>query len=85
MTLRICIFGSHAYGTPTKDSDLDVAIIVSRSDEPFYKRSRKAYSIIRDIDYPVEILVFTEDEVENAKKVKNSLLSTVLAKGIKLK
>lgn len=83
-TKDIYVFGSHAYGKPTKDSDLDVAIIVSKSDEPSYKRSRRGYSKIRDIDYPIEILVFTEDEVRSAKKVKTSLISTILKKGIKL-
>jgi len=78
------MFGSYAYGNPTKDSDLDVAVIVPKSDQPQYKRSRRGYSIIRDIDFPIEIMVFTEDEVERAKKVNTSLISTILKKGIKI-
>jgi len=78
------MFGSYAYGNPTKDSDLDVAVIVPKSDQPQYKRSRRGYSIIRDIDFPIEIIVFTEDEVERAKKVNTSLISTILKKGIKI-
>ena len=81
---RVYIFGSYAYGTPTKDSDLDVAVIVPKSEQPQYRRSRRGYSKIRDIDFPIEILVFTESEVERAKKVNTSLISTILKKGIKL-
>jgi len=80
----VYMFGSYAYGTPSKDSDLDVAIIVPKSKQPQYKRSRRGYSKIRDIDFPIEILVFTESEVERAKKVNTSLISTILKKGIKL-
>ncbi len=80
----VYMFGSYAYGSPTKDSDLDIAIIVPKSEQPRYKRSRSGYSRIRDIDFPIEILVFTEDEVERAKKVNTSLISTILKKGIKL-
>ena len=34
---KIIIFGSYAYGTPTKDSDLDLLVIMP-SDEPMHKR-----------------------------------------------
>ncbi|MDP3011849.1 MAG: nucleotidyltransferase domain-containing protein [Candidatus Hydromicrobium sp.] len=81
---NIFLFGSHAYGTPDEDSDLDVAVIVKKSDLPQYKRSRAGYSKIRGIGYPVEILVFTEDEIEKLKNVKTSLVSTILDKGLKL-
>jgi hypothetical protein len=51
---------------------------------PQYKRSRIGYSKIRSIGFPVEILVFTEDEVKKLKTVKTSLISTILEKGLKL-
>jgi len=81
---NIILFGSYAYGTPDENSDIDVAVIVKKSDLPQYKRSRVGYSRVRGFGYPVEILVFTEDEVERLKRIKTSLVSTILDKGLKL-
>ncbi len=81
---EIYIFGSYAYGKPSVDSDIDIGIIVPNSDEPQYKRSRRGYAAIRNIDFPVEILVFTEEEIKRKKNVISSLASTILKKGIKL-
>ncbi|MCL4376949.1 MAG: nucleotidyltransferase domain-containing protein [Actinobacteria bacterium] len=81
---KIFLFGSYAYGTPYKDSDIDIAVIVKRSELPQYKRSRIGYSKIRGIGFPVELLVFTEDEVKKFRNVKTSLVSTILEKGFRL-
>jgi len=34
---KIILFGSYAYGTPTKDSDVDLQVIML-SEEPMHKR-----------------------------------------------
>ena len=81
---KIFLFGSYAYGKPGPDSDYDIAIIVKKSDLPQYKRSRIGYSRLRGIEFPVELLVFTEDEIERLKNVKTSLVATILEKGLKL-
>ena len=81
---NIILFGSYAYGTPDEDSDIDVAVIVKESDLPQYKRSRVGYSKVRGIGHPVEILVYTEDEVKRLKNVRTSLVSTIINKGLKL-
>ena len=81
---NIFLFGSYAYGKPNLSSDFDIAIIVKKSDLPQYKRSRMGYSKLRGMSFPIELLVFTEDEVEKSKSVKTSLISTILEKGSRL-
>ena len=81
---NIFLFGSYAYGRPSLSSDFDIAIIVKKSTLPQYKRSRIGYFKLRGIGIPVELLVFTEDEVEKSKNVKTSLISTILEKGSRL-
>ena len=81
---NIFLFGSYAYGKPNLSSDFDIAIIVKKSDLPQYKRSRIGYSKLRGMSFPIELLVFTEDEVEKSKSVKTSLISTILEKGSQL-
>ncbi len=60
--LKIYIFGSYAWGTPTKDSDLDILIIVSKSDEKSYRRSIKGELALADFLVSRDILVYTKDE-----------------------
>lgn len=75
----IYLFGSYAWGQPTDQSDLDVLIVVDKSDEPSYRRSVKGYHAIFGLNIDTEILVRTKSEFEEnisdvstlAYKVKN--------------
>jgi predicted nucleotidyltransferase len=78
---KIYLFGSHAWGVPTPDSDIDLFVIVKDSDQPSYKRSRTVYRSLRGMREPIEILVRTIDEVENEKSVVTSLTRKVLEQG----
>jgi len=78
---QIILFGSYAYGKPTKDSDVDLLIIVSESDEPRYRRARKAHRALRGMGIPKDILVMTRAEVERQAGVSNSLVSQALRQG----
>jgi uncharacterized protein len=78
---NIYLFGSHVWGTPTADSDLDLLVIVSSSDISASKRSSIAYRCLRDIPYPLDILVKTRKEVEKFSQVSLSLEHQILAQG----
>ena len=78
---RIFLFGSHAWGEPTADSDIDLFVIVKDSDQPPYRRSREVYRFLRGIREPVEVVVRTTDEVEKSKSVVTSLTKKVLEQG----
>jgi len=78
---QIILFGSYAYGEPTEDSDIDLLVIVSQSDEPRYRRSRQAYKALRGIGISKDILVMTRAEVERKANVPSSLISQVLSQG----
>ncbi|MBE9075815.1 nucleotidyltransferase domain-containing protein [Romeria aff. gracilis LEGE 07310] len=78
---QIILFGSHAYGEPTEDSDVDILVIVSQSDEPRYRRARKAHRALRGMGIPKDILVMTRAEVERQASVSNSLVSQALRQG----
>ena len=78
---KIFLFGSHAWGIPTKDSDLDLLVIVSNSDISSSKRSSIAYRCLRDIKYPLDILVKTRKEIERFSQVSLSLEHQILLRG----
>jgi uncharacterized protein len=78
---NIYLFGSHVWGTPNADSDLDLLVIVSSSDISSSKRSSTAYRCLRDIPYPLDVLVKTRKEVEKFSQVSSSLEHQILFKG----
>ena len=78
---KIFLFGSHAWGLPTPDSDIDLFIIVKDSDQPPYQRSRNVYHFLRGMRAPIEIVVRTNEEVERSKSVVTSLTRKVLEQG----
>lgn len=78
---KIFLFGSHVWGTPNADSDLDLLVIVSSSNLSSSKRSTIAYRCLRDIPYPLDILVKTRQEVEKFAQVPQSLEHQILFKG----
>jgi predicted nucleotidyltransferase len=78
---QIILFGSYAYGDPTEDSDVDLLVIVSQSDEPRYRRARQAYKVLRGIGIPKDILVMTRAEVDRKANVPSSLINQVLSQG----
>ena len=78
---KIYLFGSHAWGIPTPDSDIDLLVIVKDSEQPAYRRAREAYRSLRGIREPFEVLVRTVAEVEKSKSVASSLVKKVLEQG----
>ncbi len=78
---NIFLFGSHAWGTPHKDSDLDLLVIVTNSNASSSKRSSIAYRCLRDIPYPIDILVKTRKEIEKYAQIPMSLEHQILHKG----
>lgn len=78
---KIILFGSYAYGEPNKDSDIDLLVIVPRSEEPSHRRAQMAHSALSDIKIPTDVLVMTREEVSRKATVPSSLVTLVLRKG----
>ena len=78
---NIFLFGSHVWGTPHKDSDLDLLVIVTDSNYSSNKRSSIAYRCLREIPYPLDILVKTRKEIEKFAQIPMSIEHQILHKG----
>ncbi|MBI4756343.1 MAG: nucleotidyltransferase domain-containing protein [Betaproteobacteria bacterium] len=78
---KIILFGSHVWGTPTPDSDLDFLVIVEDSDQPPHKRAQAAYRSLLGLGVPCDVLVQTRAETERLSKVATSLTRRVLEQG----
>ncbi len=78
---QIILFGSHAWGKPDEDSDVDLLVIVPGSDDKPTGRAMRAYRCLRGLLVPADILVKTRSEVERFRRVYASLESEILERG----
>ena len=78
---KIILFGSHAYGPPSESSDIDLLILISESNEPRHRRARKAYSCLRGLTAPTELIVLTRQEMERSARVPTSLANRAIQQG----
>ena len=66
--IKIILFGSYAYGHPTKDSDLDL-LIIKDDDVPGIQRNRRVRNILRDFSIPVDVIVKNSQEFDMLKDI----------------
>jgi len=77
----IYLYGSHAYGQPHEDSDVDLLVVVQDSSLPPHKRAIEAYRSLRGLFFPAEIKVVTRAEFERRSQWLSSLERTVKERG----
>ena len=81
---EIWLFGSHAWGVPDDNSDVDFMVIVAQSDDRAIKRMQRAHECLAGIGFPKDVLVPTRAEVDRYKHLRASLFHQVLTRGRKL-
>ncbi|MBI3617714.1 MAG: nucleotidyltransferase domain-containing protein [Candidatus Omnitrophica bacterium] len=77
---KIVLFGSYAKGTPRYDSDIDLLVIKDsnlRRDE----RDKEIRRSLRDIKFPLDIFVYTPQEVAEYSHLKGSFISVIFKEG----
>lgn len=79
--IAIYLYGSHAYGQPHQDSDIDLLVVVNDSSLPPHQRAVTAYRALRGLFVPVEIKVATRAEFERRARWQSSIEKTVQEKG----
>lgn len=82
---QIILFGSHAWGTPNDDSDIDLFVIVPESNETPHQRAVRAYRVLPENRVvPTDILVRTRAEANKYRHVYASLACQIFEQGIVL-
>ena len=80
----IYLFGSYAYGTPSKDSDLDLYIVIpDNSIRPIDAMKIINYALYNEQKKPVDILVGTASDFHR-RKLLPTIERTVARDGVKL-
>jgi predicted nucleotidyltransferase len=75
---KIILFGSHAYGQPHDDSDVDILVVM-----PARNEIDQAVRIDRAIDptFPLDLIVCTPKNIAWRLKEGDSFLSEIMTKG----
>lgn len=81
---EIYLFGSHAWGTPDQDSDIDLMVIVPQSDERPIRRDQRAQRCLGRLLVSADVLVRTRHEVNRVRELQGSLTHEVLHRGRKV-
>ena len=77
---KVILFGSHAYGRPTPDSDVDLLVVMhtaASSTERYLAVSR----LLRPRPFPVDILVRTPQEIDRSLKKGDFFIDEILSLG----
>lgn len=77
--LKVILFGSHATGRPTADSDVDLLVIMPFEGSPV----RKAYEIdLRLVHrFPLDVLVRTPEFIERRQALNDYFIREILETG----
>lgn len=75
---RIILFGSHAYGEPDDDSDVDLLVIM-----PAKNMVNQAVKIrlAVDYDFPLDLIVRTPEYLEERLKMDDWFVREILSRG----
>jgi len=76
---KIILFGSHAYGKPTPESDVDLLIVMDYEGRPI----EQILKIRRELDIvtPVDLLVRTPEDVKKRVKEGDMFMRLVVERG----
>jgi predicted nucleotidyltransferase len=85
---KVILFGSYANGNPTKDSDLDVLVILDSDDfvksfKEKIERKMPVSKILLEINYQIamDILVYSRAEFECLKEKDNFFIKEIETSG----
>jgi predicted nucleotidyltransferase len=79
---KIILFGSHAWGQPTADSDLDL-LVIKDDPETRLRRTILVRRMIRDFTQylPIDLMVMTPKEVEARLRVGDHFVEGITTNG----
>lgn len=79
---RIILFGSHAYGVPTEDSDVDLLVIMPCQIKEFRKAAEISLKVSHR--FPMDLIVRTPDTMKERLAWNDCFLKEIVEKGVVL-
>lgn len=76
---KVILFGSWAWGEPSKDSDVDL-FIIKDTDNP-RALARKIDSFVFPRYFPLDLIVYKPEQLEKRKQMGDFFIQNILTKG----
>jgi predicted nucleotidyltransferase len=87
--LRVILFGSYALGSPRKDSDIDLVVVLDKEGKSdsyaaMIQNRMEVYRRLRHLRvvYPMDILVYTKEEWEELRASGSSFIRGIERDGV---
>ncbi|MBI4128017.1 MAG: nucleotidyltransferase domain-containing protein [Parcubacteria group bacterium] len=77
---KVIMFGSYAWGTPSRDSDLDL-FVIKKTDRSTREVAREIDGLLWGRTTPIDIIVYTPEQVAGRLKQGDFFIHEVLNKG----
>lgn len=79
---KIILFGSYAWGKPTRESDIDLFIIKDTNARGI-DRSVEIRTILDEENaiFPLDVLVYTPNEMKRRLEIEDDFVKEILEKG----
>ena len=79
---QVILFGSYAYGHPTRDSDIDL-LIIKETGKSFYERMFEVRKLVSGVvrGHPFEPIVMTPRELERRLARGDQFLKEIVTRG----
>jgi len=77
---KIILFGSRARGEARFGSDIDL-LVIKQSDEPGYRRDAPLYVALAGLHSPIDVLVYTPEEIREWSAVPQAFVTTAIREG----
>ncbi len=76
---RIILFGSHAYGTPTMESDLDLLVVMPFDGSPLSQAVRISRQL--KLMIPLDLIVRTREQLNERLAMDDSFMREIVESG----
>ena len=77
---QVILFGSYAYGTPNRESDIDLLVIMDSS-ETMPQRIGRVREVARVRFLPMDVIIYTPAEVQKRIEMGDFFVKEILEKG----
>jgi predicted nucleotidyltransferase len=88
---KVILFGSYAWGQPTRDSDIDIIVVLAdkKMTNTYHEKMSNRLIVRRALDelnrdYSLDVLVYTTAEWQQFRNLHSSFSEEILSSGVEV-
>lgn len=78
---KVVLFGSHAWGIPKENSDIDLLVLKKDKNKNTREMSIDLERLLANRNVPLDILVYKPDQVEKRLRINDPFLTKIYKEG----